>query len=392
MSEAINACYEPVVRKMISKTRDFKNGKFTQVSSVQLINLPFNGENGVAGTTLAEEHTQFLDTLIAKSKDAGFHIIIKAIYGFASSIGDNLHNRDLSRLRAENVYGYLSEKITEYSIQTSFKLPEQSHVIGKGEVNSGFYPYEESDDPLQRRVEIIYTLDFDINRMPQTYENLCKSDMWSIGFDISTSNTQSADSSLLLPSLRKLKNYIVGGEIGFGSIKQLNPEMSQTGVDCGDKGNSPNKYNEKRFVSLSLQFGFEPKLLKNIENKIEGGLSTVDDLGKAISKFILGQGFNVGTIASIPNNGGFATSRNYSLEEMGNALICMGTVSVGASVVGAGVSFVVLLIPLITEVNNETHMEFEMVGTILGEAGVGSTQIQPGAKLAISFGTLVFFG
>jgi len=391
MSGVINACYEPAVRKMISKTRDFKNGKFTQVSSVQLVNLPFNGENGVDGTTLAEEHTQFLDTLIAKSRDAGFHIIIKAIHGYASSIGDTSHNSGLSKLRAEHVYSYLDDKIIEHSIQASFMLPEQSNVKGKGEVSSGFYPYEESDDPLQRRVEIIYTLDFDVSRIPQSYENLCKSDMWTIGFDISTSNTQSADSDSL-PSLRKLKNYIVGGEIGFGSIKQLNPEKSRTGMDCGHKGKSPNKYNEKKFVSLSLQFGFEPKLLKTIEKKIESGLSTVDDLGKVLSQFILGQGFNAGTIASIPNNGGFATNGQYSLEEMGNALICMATVSAGASVMGAGVSCVVLLIPLITEVDDETHMEFEMVGTVLGEAGVGSTQIQPGAKFAISFGTLVFFG
>ena len=116
--------------------------------------LPFNGQPAL----IADEHRQAIERLVDKHYQPGYDIKIKSIIGYASSLGETQSNLQLSQQRAEEVHQYLLEVLDQQGVDHNEMLYQHVRIEGKGESDLPVPTMEESDNPLNRRVEIVYVL------------------------------------------------------------------------------------------------------------------------------------------------------------------------------------------------------------------------------------------
>jgi outer membrane protein OmpA-like peptidoglycan-associated protein len=123
-----------------------------------LQDLPFNG----IPELLTAEHRAAIDRLVEKHGRRNLRIKIKRIVGWASAVGDAQSNQLLSEQRAQAVHQYLLGKVAEAGIDPDEFFTSGFSVIAKGESDLPFPTNLAEDNPLNRRVEIVYLLTVDL--------------------------------------------------------------------------------------------------------------------------------------------------------------------------------------------------------------------------------------
>jgi hypothetical protein len=123
-----------------------------------LQDLPFNGIPGL----LTAEHRAAIDRLVEKHGKRNLRIKIKRIIGWASAVGDTQTNQLLSEQRAHAVHQYLLAKVAEAGIDPDEFFTAGFSVIANGESELPNPTNAAGDNPLNRRVEIVYLLTVDL--------------------------------------------------------------------------------------------------------------------------------------------------------------------------------------------------------------------------------------
>jgi hypothetical protein len=124
--------------------------------------LPFDG----VPELLTDAHRTAIERLVAKHGQRNLRIKIKRIVGWASAIGDPQHNLSLSQQRAQAVHQYLLAKVAEAGIDPAEFFTSGFSVIAKGESDLPHPTNLSEDNPLNRRVEIVYLLTIDLPPPP----------------------------------------------------------------------------------------------------------------------------------------------------------------------------------------------------------------------------------
>ncbi len=123
-----------------------------------LQNLPFNG----IPELLTDEHRAAVDRLVEKHGRRNLRIRVKRIVGYASKVGDEQANLLLSEQRAQAVHEYLLSKAVEAGIDPDEIFISNFSVIARGESDLPYATNVAEDNPLNRRVEIVYLLIIDL--------------------------------------------------------------------------------------------------------------------------------------------------------------------------------------------------------------------------------------
>ena len=142
-----------------------------------LQDLPFNG----IPELLTDEHRAAIDRLVEKHGRRNLSIKIKRIIGWASAVGDVQSNQLLSEQRAQAVHQYLLGKVNEAGIDPDGFFTSGFSVIAKGESELPYPTNLAEDNPLNRRVEIIYLLTVD-RSPPSDAAAGPTSTLWKIDF------------------------------------------------------------------------------------------------------------------------------------------------------------------------------------------------------------------
>lgn len=152
-SESVSS-YQKIKDKLIEK-KSLNNGASVQYHRVILTDLPFNGQlNGQPGL-LADKHKESIDRVINQA--GHYNIVFHKITGFASQPGSNELNQTLSIDRAEAVRLHiLDAAVPRLDIPTSSY--SNMLVNGVGEQEAPVDDEDLADHPLNRRVEITYSL------------------------------------------------------------------------------------------------------------------------------------------------------------------------------------------------------------------------------------------
>ncbi|MDJ0739212.1 MAG: OmpA family protein [Gammaproteobacteria bacterium] len=142
-----------------------------------LQDLPFDG----LPELLTDEHRSAIERLVEKHGRRNLQIRVKRIIGYASKSGDSQHNLVLSQQRANAVHQHLSTKITEAGIDPDEFFSGSFSVVAKGESDLPYPTNLSEDNPLNRRVEIVYTLTIDLQRQADAATGPT-STLWKIDF------------------------------------------------------------------------------------------------------------------------------------------------------------------------------------------------------------------
>ena len=142
-----------------------------------LQDLPFNG----IPELLTDEHRAAIDRLVEKHGKRNLRIRIKRVVGWASAIGDAQSNQLLSEQRAQAVHQYLLTKVAEAGIDPDEFFSTNFSVVANGESNLPFPTNLAEDNPLNRRVEIVYLLTIDLQPPPDAAAGPT-STLWKIDF------------------------------------------------------------------------------------------------------------------------------------------------------------------------------------------------------------------
>lgn len=142
-----------------------------------LQDLPFNG----IPELLTDAHRAAIDRLVEKHGRRNLRIKIKRIVGWASAIGDAQANQLLSEQRAQAVHQYLLGKVNAAGIDPDEFFTSGFSVIAKGESELPHPTNLAEDNPLNRRVEIVYLLTIDLPP-PSDAATGPTSTLWKIDF------------------------------------------------------------------------------------------------------------------------------------------------------------------------------------------------------------------
>lgn len=141
-----------------------------------LRDLPFAGQPALLG----DEQRAALDRLVERA--ARRDIKIFSIVGHASRPGTDAYNADLSRRRAEAAEAYLAQQIDAHP-ELDSTLYQDIRVRWRGEEDATGAtddPTADSDNPLDRRVEIGYRLKIIFPQPPGA--NVPRSRFWKVDF------------------------------------------------------------------------------------------------------------------------------------------------------------------------------------------------------------------
>lgn len=142
-----------------------------------LQDLPFDGTPEL----LTDEHRSAIERLVEKHGRRNLHIRVKRIVGYASKTGDSQHNLVLSQQRANAVHQHLLTKVAEAGIDPDEFFSGSFAVVAKGESDLPYPTNLSEDNPLNRRVEIIYTLRIDLQPLADAATGPT-STLWKIDF------------------------------------------------------------------------------------------------------------------------------------------------------------------------------------------------------------------
>lgn len=225
---------------LINKIESERISHFTVGNSLVMFNrfilqdLPFNGSPSLLTST----HTDALDKLI--DKRFRYELSIRKIVGYASRIGEPINNLSLSQQRAQAVYNYLEFVYNNDATMHDQFIFADARIVAKGESDLPFPSDAFIDNPLNRRVEIVYKL---IYYFPEPEGGfLPTSKFWKIDFGPAASAGE-------IP----LGVVSIGGTFGAGTLTMLpDPEVNQ-----------PNSITRSMtFEQLGISLGFLSKLKK----------------------------------------------------------------------------------------------------------------------------------
>ena len=285
--------------------------------------LPFNGQPDY----IADEHKAAMAALIEKRDRTGYRIRIKRIIGFASKLGDDFDNQALSQARVDAVHQFLINTINISGHSVDDMFANNFKKLAMGESDLPHPTNDEQDNPLNRRVEIIYILDI---TFPQPVGSFTQtSTMWKIDF--------SAAASASLPTPTKKSDFGITMQAGAGSLTML-PD--------GETGPSTPITRPMRFEQLGISIGLADKL-KNLKfvTKIPGlrqVFKLLDSMSNTpyqkTSQVLQSVGFSVDIISS---GGEFRTQYPVSFKDMQG--FNFATISAGLSVLGKAEGALLLL-------------------------------------------------
>lgn len=207
--------------------------KLVQYHRIILQDLPFNGQPEL----LTDAHKQAIVHLIEKSQR--YLIYIKRIVGYASKVGEEQDNLQLSQQRAQAVFDHLAVASDASGLFTDNSFYASVDVVAKGESDLPNPTNAIEDNPLNRRVEIVYRLEYIYptpTGVPQP-----TSKFWKIDFGPAGSGSVSiglAD---------------IGTSFGAGKLTML-PDP--------DTGQNQTIERNMTFEQLGLSIGFMSKLKK----------------------------------------------------------------------------------------------------------------------------------
>ena len=117
-----------------------------------LQDLPYDG----APALLEDVHRAAIDHLVQRASH--FDIRIISIVGHSSAPGDAAYNLDLAERRAQAVQAYMAQAIEASGLFSDNTLVADITPQGRGEEQPAQPTADDSDHPLNRRVEIAYRL------------------------------------------------------------------------------------------------------------------------------------------------------------------------------------------------------------------------------------------
>jgi outer membrane protein OmpA-like peptidoglycan-associated protein len=309
----VSAQRDDLVAKIESeRISTFENGNsLVMYNRFILQDLPFNGSPSL----LSSVHTDAINSLI--DKRFRYEITITRIVGYASRVGEADDNLNLSLRRAQAVHDYIEalflSDITLHD-QFIFVLPK---IVGKGESDLPFPSDADLDNPLNRRVEIVYRLVYYYPLVPDNSQATSK--FWKVDFGPAASG---GGIPLGLAS--------IGNTFGAGTLTMLpDPDTSQT----------TSITRSMTFEQLGVSLGFLSKIKKlKFLQKVPGMkrlLKLLDSGPKGNYKKTEAVLENIGFSLDLLSFGGeFMTPQALTFEEMRG--IHFATISGSISILGKG--------------------------------------------------------
>ncbi len=293
-----------------------------------LQDLPFDGHPEL----MSLKHRQAIDKLLEKT--TRYHIDVKKIIGYASEVGEADYNLNLSQQRADAVFAYLVEQVEASDLFDDSSFYANIQVQAMGESKLPAPTGSEQDNPLNRRVEIVYRLKYVYPSPPGGVQPSSK--FWKVDF-----GPAGAGSVTLGP-------MDVGINVGAGKLTMLpDPDTNQTET----------LQRNMTFEQLGLSFGLMSKLkkLKFIE-KLPGmkNLLKMLDTGSAANypkttALLTHIGFSVDILSS---GGEFLTQEALTFEQM--QAFNFATFSGSLSILGKGEGSLLML-----------HSEYFFASTVI---------------------------
>jgi len=291
--------------------------KLIQYHRIILQDLPFNGNPEL----LTDTHRQAVVQLIEKSQR--YLIYITKIIGYASKIGEPEHNLDLSQRRAQAVFDYLAQASDSSGLFSDNSFYATVSIEAKGESNLPYPSNATEDNPLNRRVEIVYRLEYIYPTPIGGTQPASK--FWKVDFGVASSGSIS---------------------IGLADIGASHGAGKLTMLPDADTGQSQTIDRNMRFDQLGLSIGLMSKLKKlKFIQKLPGvkRLLSMLDTGSAANypkttALLNHIGFSVDIISV---GGEFLTSEPLTFEDMQS--FNFAVISGSLSVLGKGEGALLLL-------------------------------------------------
>jgi len=284
-----------------------------------LRDLPFAG----IPSLLLDEHRQGIETLVdrAKSRD----IKIFSITGHTSEPGSDDYNKTLSESRAQAAFQYLQQIVDADPYFTDSSFYENIRVDGFGENQPVSPMADESDNPLNRRVEIRYRIKV---MFPQPPDGVVpRSRFWKIDFVAGGG----AGGTGQVPSSKE--KFVVGLDSGLGSLQMLpddatnQTEILQKPLSYWSLGFSVGILSVLKKLKFVSRFPKVKRIMETLDADLPGNYKRTEDLLKSA-------GFSVDLVST---GGEFITQEPLSFEEMAtfNFAMISGNVSLGAGAAGS---------------------------------------------------------
>lgn len=278
---------------------------------VVLQDLPFNGQPAL----IEDTHRQAIERLVDKQLNPTYRVRVTKIIGYASTIGAEQANLDLSLQRAEAVHQYLMETLAQQGVASEDFLANSFSIEAQGELNLPSQDIEEQDNPLNRRVEILYNL---MITLPSPNEAAGPSStMWKIDFG-------PAGSGFLLSAGMGTLSMLPDGQNGLNAPISKTFNFEQLGVSVG-------LFSVLRKLKFVEKFPLLKRLLKGLDSGKAGNYPKTEALLNNI-------GFSVDLVST---GGEFSTGEALTFEELRS--FNYATVSAGLSIMGKGEGALLML-------------------------------------------------
>lgn len=302
---------------------------------VILQDLPFDGQPGL----LNDEHREAIERLV--EKNLRYQITIKRIIGYASKTGDELDNEILSQRRADEVHNHLLTAIGLYGFIEQDILSPTFSVLAKGESDLPHPTNAEFDNPLNRRVEIVFILKYvfpvPTGGEPQT------STMWKIDFG------PAASGNLLQAGLGTL-TMLPDGENGLNNPVTKSLKFEQLGVSMG-------LFSKLKNLKFIKKFPMVRRMLHDLDPERAGNYVRTRNLLQ-----------NIGVSMDFVSEGGeFETPIAVSFEQMQN--FNYATISAGLSILGKAEGAMLIL-------NSENFYAFTLIFGVGQNIAVPDFEVQ----------------
>ncbi len=318
------------------------DNKIIQDHRIILQDLPFNAQPAL----LTDAHKEAIVRLVAKTQR--YIITLKRIIGYASKVGEAEDNLTLSQQRAQAVFDHLVVASNASGLFSDNSFYANIDIMGKGESDLPHPSNDLEDNPLNRRVEIIYRLEYISPSPPGGPQPASK--FWKIDFG----PAGSASVSFGLAS--------IGTSYGMGQLTML-PDP--------DTGQNETIRKNMTFEQHGLSIGLMSKLkkLKFIQKfpRIKRLLAAldIDSAGNYPKTEALLD--NIGFSVDLASAGGeFLTSDPLSFDDM--KLFDFALISGSLSILGKGEGAMLML-----------HSEYFFASTII--FGLGQNIAVPDAEV-----------
>lgn len=288
--------------------------------------MPFAG----LPSLLLDEHRTAIDKLVERSLTHDIKIF--SITGHTSEPGTDDFNQDLSEQRAEAVFDYLKLIVDSDPSFTDDNLYKNIRRAGFGEQQLAVDMADDSDNPLNRRVEIGYRLKIIFPQPPGGV--VPRSRHWKIDFTAgggagTGTGTGTPIGSGPGPGNGRNNRFALGIEFGVGSLTML-PDADNYQLETIQKpltyeslGVSVGFLSVLKKAKLLTRLPKIKRLLRVLDAKLPGNFTRTENLLK-------NAGFSVDMVSE---GGEFETSEALSFAEMANFNFSTvsGNVSLGAS-------------------------------------------------------------